>query len=130
MLPVVNLFSLADLAARQQIRIPTSADRPRLSADHRSKVKATRTDIALSHAHDPVNAARLAGPAITGLVKRLQEGIFMKHDQPGTALPMERVHWRVIGQPRSTRRLSRHRHLPHLWHLHLLLECRWASSGF
>src|SRR5215831_14447225 len=82
MLPVVNLFALADLTARQQIRIPATTDRPRFSADHRSKLDPTRTGTALRHAHDPVDAASLAGAAIAGLVKPLQEGILVKHDLP------------------------------------------------
>ena len=60
-LPVMNLLALALFTARQQIRIATAADGPRLGAEHAAEHDAALARVPLRHAHDPIDAAELVG---------------------------------------------------------------------
>ena len=87
------------LAAGEQVRIPTAADRPGLGAEHAPEHDAPVSHIPLRHAHDPVDAAELVVAAIAGFMKKLDERVFMRHQLPRAALPVDRVHRRHVRQP-------------------------------
>src|SRR6185503_14052566 len=59
MLSVVDGVPFTYLAGREQIRIATSANRPRLCAQHGSQREAARSEVTLRRPHCPVDAAKL-----------------------------------------------------------------------
>ena len=99
MLPVMNLLALALLTAGEKIRIPAAANRPGLGAEHAPEHDTPVSHISLRHAHDPVDAAELVVTAIAGFMKKLDERVFMRHQLPRAALPVDRVHRRHVRQP-------------------------------
>ena len=100
MLPIMNRFALALFTARQQIRIATATDGPRLRAEHASERHAALSCVSLRHAHDPIDAAELVVPAISRLAKKLDERVLVRHELPRTTLPMNGIHRRGVRQPR------------------------------
>ena len=108
MLPIVNRLSIAPLAAREQVRIPTAADRPRFRAEHSTNHHASAAHCSLSHPHHPVDAAELIAAAIARLVQELQERVLVQHHLPIASLPVKGVHGRRVGEPGCPRTVADH----------------------
>src|SRR5262245_43918173 len=97
MLAIVNRLALTHLAAGEEIGIPTPSNRPRLQADHAPEAEVARSDFAIRHPHEPVDASCLIVASIAGLVQVLHERASVCHERPDASLPMNRVHRSVIG---------------------------------
>src|SRR6266852_9279533 len=119
MLLVVDLFPFASLTAREQVGVAATTNRPRLSAEHAAKLQATGSRVPLSHAHDPVDASKLVIAALAGVMKKLEKRVLMRHELPGTALPVNGVHRRCIRQPGGAGSVTGHLHV-----MTLRLRCR------
>jgi hypothetical protein len=108
---IVNRRAFALFAGGKQVWIAAAADRRGLSADHSAQHQLSGPHLAFRHAHDPVDTAHLVTTAVAGFLQVLQKRISMQHQRPAIRLAMQRVHGRLVRQPRRPGSIPRHRNI-------------------
>ena len=108
MLAVVDRLAVALLARGEQVGIAAARDGERLEAEHAAERQSPAREGPLRHAHEPVDAAALVGPAIARLVQELDKGVEVPHQLPAGSPPVPRVDRRRFRQPTGAGALARH----------------------
>jgi hypothetical protein len=107
MLLIANRPAIAAFPGREEIRVSASANRPRLEAEHAPDPESATREVAVRHAHEPVDAAQLIVTTIAAVKQELRECIAVSHQLPRPGRAMNSVHRRRIREPGGARRLAR-----------------------